>query len=119
MKNKKIFYARLSKTGPITPVTVKFTKYTSNNTLAVQLICAKAPWSVFATITVNLQGNPYGMETRQDETRFAYVDTNNCPWVEEFLEENHIAEPTGIYAPSGYCTYPLYQFHQDVIYEND
>ena len=117
MHTPKIFHCRTSKTGPTTPVTVKFTKYTSNNTLAVQLICAKAPWSPFATITVNLQGNPYGMETRQDETRFAYVDTNNCPWVLEFLEDNHIAEPTGIYAPSGYCVYPLYEFHQDSIWE--
>ena len=113
----KVFHCRTRIGGPTTPVTVKFTKYTSNNTLAVQLICAKAPWSVFATITVNLQGNPYGMETRQDESRFAYVDTNNCPWVEEFLEENHIAKRTGIFAPSGFCTYPLYEFHQDSTWE--
>lgn len=117
MRTPKIFHCRTSKTGPTRPVTVRFTKYSSNNTLAVQLVEAKSPWCVFATITVNLQGNPYGMETRQDETHFAYVDTNNCPWVLEFLEDNHIAEPTGIYAPSGYCVYPLYEFHQDSIWE--
>lgn len=115
MNTPKVYHCRTSKTGPTTPVTVRCSRYQSNNTLAVQLINAKAPWSVFATITVNLQGNPYGMDSRQDD-RFAYVDTNNCPWVEEFLQENHIAEPTGIYAPSGYCTYPLYEFEGSCYY---
>ena len=117
MLTPKIFHCRTSKTGPTRPVTVKLTKYSSNNTLAVQLVEAKSPWCVFATITVNLQGNPYGMETRQDEPRFAYVDTNNCPWVLEFLEDNHIAKPTGIYAPSGYCVYPLYEFDRNAVFE--
>lgn len=117
MKTPKIFHCRTSKTGPTRPVTVKFTKYTSNNTLAVQLLDAKAPWSPYAVITVNLQGNPFGMDSRQNE-KFAYVDTNNCPWVEEFLEDNGIAKHTGIFAPSGFCTYPLYEFFPNSIWED-
>ena len=112
----KIFHCGTRKTGPTTPVTVKFTKYSYNNTLAVQLICAKAPWSVFATITVNLggSGNPFaGMQSDKK----AFVDTNNCPWVQEFLEDNHIAKFTGWSAPSGFCDYPLYEFDKDAIYE--
>ena len=109
METPKIYHCRTSKTGPTTQVTLRLSRYSSNNTLAVQLVEARAPWPVFATITVNLQGNPYGMDSRQDD-HFAYVDTNNCPWVIDFLEENNIAVPTGIYAPSGYCIYPLYEF---------
>ena len=112
----KIFQCRSGETGPATPVTVRYTRYSSNDTLAVQLIKAEKPWSVHATITVNLDGNPFGMDSRQDG-RFAYVDTNNCPWAERFLEENKIARRTGIFAPSGYCVYPLYEINLDAIYE--
>lgn len=121
----KIFHCRTRKGGPTTPVTVRFTKYQSNNRLAVQLICAKAPWSPFATITVNLPDVPeellkmwFGSQM-PDKNMLAFLDTNNCPWVKDFLEENHIAESTRISMPSGFCDYPLYKFNKDVIYEND
>ncbi len=107
----KVFHCRTKIGGPTTPVTVKFTKYTSNNTLAVQLICAKTPWSVFATITVNIPASNCLFPN------LAFVDTNNCPWVKEFLEENHIAEYTGNTGISGFCEYPLYKFHQDITWE--
>ena len=123
MRTPKIFHCRTRKGGPTTPVTVRFTKYQSNNRLAVQLICAKAPWSPFATITVNLPDVPeellkmwFGSQM-PDKNMLAFLDTNNCPWVEEFLEENHIAENTRISMPSGFCDYPLYKFNNDVIYE--
>lgn len=121
----KIFHCRTKKGGKTTPVTVRLTKYQSNNKLAVQLICAKAPWSPFATITVNLPDVPeellkmwFGSQM-PDKNMLAFLDTNNCPWVEEFLEENHIAENTRISMPSGFCVYPLYKFNKDVIYENN
>lgn len=114
----KIFHCRTNKTGPTTPVTVRFTKYSNNNTLAVQLICAKAPWETYASITVNLggSGNPFaGMQSN----KHAFVDTNNCPWVQEFLEDNHIAKFTGWLAPSGFCEYPLYEFNKDSCFEQE
>lgn len=114
----KIFNCRTSKTGSTTPVTVRFTKYSNNNTLAVQLICAKAPWAPYATITVNLggSGNPFaGMQS----DKHAFVDTNNCPWVEDFLKENHIAENTRISMPSGFCMYPLYKFNKETCFEQE
>lgn len=107
MKNKKVFHARLSKTGRTYPVTLHFTHYNDNHTLVVQLIEASAPWCPFATITVNLQ-NPV-----QDMTH-AYVDTNNNPWAEEFLVDNGIAKRVpGCEMISGFCTYPLYEFDEN------
>ena len=44
------------------------------------------------------------------EENKAYVDTNNCPWAEDFIEKNGLGKFLGIYGNSGYCTYPLYEF---------
>lgn len=115
----KIFHVRLSKTGRTYPVTVKFTHYTNNDTLAVQLIEAgtNVLGTVFATITVNLSNGFF--EGLQDDTH-AYIDTNNCPWAEEFLVDNGIAKPyKGWYGESGFCTYPMYEFDLDSIYEEE
>jgi hypothetical protein len=104
MKNKKVFHAQLSKTGRTYPVTLHFTHYNDNHTLAVQLVEASAPWCPFATITVNLQS------PLQDKTH-SYVDTNNCPWAEEFLLNNGIAKKIeGANMISGFCSYPIYEF---------
>ena len=40
----------------------------------------------------------------------AYVDTNNCPWVLDFIEEYKLGEKTPRVGHSGYCTYPLVRF---------
>ena len=56
----------------------------------------------FATLTVNL-----GMKLGENE---AFVDTNNCPWAEEFIEKYGLGEPTGELGFSGYCVYPAYKF---------
>ena len=109
----KVFHCRTSKTGPTVPVTVVFSKYIYNNRLAVQLTTAKAPWEPYATLTVNLDGE------RLDSSNQAFVDTNNCPWAPEFLEDNGIAKPTGVTAKSGFCTYPLYEFSRDAIYTEE
>ena len=106
----------MSKTGPTYPVTVKISHYTNNNTLAVMLVEAKAPWEIFAVITVNMSGSPYGDGDYQSDTK-AYLDTNNCPWAEDFVNENGIAKPLNLYGMSGYCTYPLYEFDLNSIWE--
>ena len=59
-----------------------------------------------ATLTVNIDKLDKG---------FAYIDTNNCPWAEKFLTENGLAEPTGKFGRSGYCTYPLYKLNMEKI----
>ena len=51
-------------------------KYSHNNNRAIRLDCNEG---AFATITVNLGEN-------LDED-MAYLDTNNCSWVEEIMEK--------------------------------
>ena len=59
-----------------------------------------------ATITVCLGDNTIGKDEQ-------YVDTNNCPWAEEFIAEYNLGKPTGKMMRSGYCEYPLYEFDLD------
>lgn len=47
----------------------------------------------------------------------AYVDTNNCPWAVELLEENGFAERTGRARKSGYCEYPAMKFDRSKMVE--
>ena len=42
---------------------------------------------------------------------YAYVDTNNMPNAEQFIEENKLGEFVGKYKMSGFCCYPLYKFY--------
>lgn len=113
MRREKIYHARLSRTGRSYPVTLQFNRYIIGQTLCVLLREAKAPWSDFAQITVNLQS------PLQDETH-AFLDINNCPWVEEFLCDNGIAKPVeGITMKSGFCTYPLYEFNTEARWEEN
>jgi len=78
--------------------------YANNNALAIRLTAECGP---FATLTVNLS------ESDRLEKDCAYVDTNNCPWAEQFIEENKLGEPMGTYGFSGFCSYPLYKFNMD------
>ena len=54
-------------------------------------------------LTVNLAESP-------TDRQCAFIDTNNVKYAEKFLQENKIAQPTGRYAISGFCTYPEYRF---------
>lgn len=83
-------------------VRVEFTKYFYNKALAVVLTTDKE--EPFATLSVNLEASDF------IDKKSAYIDTNNCSWAEKFLQENNIAEFTGMYGQSGFCTYPLYNF---------
>ncbi len=44
----------------------------------------------------------------------AYVDTNNCPFADEFLKLG-IARDTGYTKQSGFCIYPLWKFDEDFL----
>lgn len=63
----------------------------------------------YAVLTVSF-GEFIGMKN------CAYIDTNNCPFAEQLLEQG-IAEPTGLYKTSGYCQYPLWQFKEEFLRE--
>lgn len=86
--------------GKTYDVTIQESKYVNNGNFALSLLCDDGP---FAVITVNLN------ETLPE--KFAYVDTNNCPWAEEFIKENNLGKFLGVHGYSGYCSYPLYRFY--------
>lgn len=75
--------------------------------LAVEMITDEG--EDFETLTVCL-----GAGTGNNK---AFIDTNNCPWAEDFLLENGIAREVGVTRSSGYCTYPLYEFYGKVLEE--
>ena len=89
-------------------------KYVQGGGLAVEIydIChdyaeeGEAPYpEPLAAATVNL-GVAFTGE-------HAFIDTNNYPWLPEFLKEHGLAEPTGASARSGFCEYPLYKWNTD------
>ena len=77
--------------------------YTYGGGLAVIAITPEG--ETFAVLTVNLES----FDLNGDE-EYAFVDTNNNTWAEEFLIKNDIAQPTLIKIPQGFCEYPLYKF---------
>ncbi len=79
--------------------------YKNNETLAIELIDDED--EPFAVLTVNLQGQSDLLIGSGD---MAYVDTNNCPFADEFLRKSGLGTPVGVYGQSGYCSYPLYRF---------
>ena len=83
-------------------------KYSRNNNTAISLDCNEGK---FATITVNFNEN-------LDEG-MAYLDTNNCPWVEDIVKKYCLGEPTCEYKQSGFCIYPLYKLDLQTIKEFD
>lgn len=93
-------YTLKTQWGTTEKVTLEVTRYaTKPHNLAIQLWCDDGP---YATLTVNL-----GKMLESDK---AYLDTNNFPEAEAFVKKYKLAEPTGNYAFSGFCAYPLYKF---------
>ena len=82
-----------------------------DGSLAVEMVAnPDGYWEEYATLTVNLG---CGGE------KYAFLDTNNCPWADTFLTDNGLANPTGIEKRSGYCTYPLYEFTEKFFDESE
>ena len=98
-----------NKTYSVFPVK---SQYLNNKTLAVLL--RERDGCPFATLTVNIEASDIVASDRR-----AFVDTNNCPWAEEFIKVNNLGIPTGYTAFSGYCEYPLYEFNLDLLYEEE
>ena len=80
--------------------------YANNKRLAVQaFVVEEDGWAEpYATITVNLP------DEKLTDDKCAFVDGNNVPFIEEWLEENGIAEPTGQVGFSGFCIYSEMRF---------
>lgn len=64
----------------------------------------------FALITKSF-GDYIGMKN------CAYIDTNNCPFVEQLLEYG-FARNTGFTKRSGFCEYPLWEFKEEFLKEH-
>lgn len=86
--------------------------YVNNDNTAV-LIRSKAedgnymePWG---DMTVNIVDLPAGM---------ACLDTNNSPYIEQFVIENGLGEPAGFSIPSGFCKFPVYKLDIEKIKEH-
>ena len=52
-------------------------------------------------ITTNLR-SPFQSDS------MAFLDTNNYPNIESFIQKNKLGIPMGVNDASGFCTYPLY-----------
>ena len=82
--------------------------YHNPKNLAIQLVCVEDTEETFCgepygTMTVNL-----GVDCAPDE---GFIDVNNTPFLEAFINKYNFGKPTGEMARSGYCIYPLYKFN--------
>lgn len=65
----------------------------------------------YCDATVNIEPLPYLQ---------ACIDTNNNgPQMIDFLVSNGFGEPTGHIIPSGFCFFPVFQFHESKLREID
>lgn len=94
--------------GTYTNCFLKVDHYRADNALAV-LLFNKTEGPI-ATLTVCLCDN----HLKGNES---YVDTNNCPWVIDFLEEKGLAIFTGKVKSSGFCVYPAMEFDLEKLKE--
>ncbi len=107
MESALVFESRFS--GKV-PVKLEVNSYMNNGRIYIGMTETGGEYpEPFADITVNIDApcSPY----------CGYVDTNNCPELEEFIEKHNLGEFTGMTGNSGFCTYPLYMFHVDKLRE--
>lgn len=85
----------------------KFSKYWMNDRLAISIIAKikddEDDWfQPYCNVTVNLPS------AKMDSPNAVFIDTNNAPWLEDFLRKNGFGLPTGRFRSSGFCNYPEY-----------
>lgn len=80
-------------------VVIELAKYT-NGTVALILKGAEMH-DPFAVLSKNLDDYL--------EDNEIYLDTNNCPWATDFIEEYKLGENLNEDEVSGYCRYPKYR----------
>ena len=78
--------------------------YIADDSLAIEIV--NDTDGCIARITVCLNQKGIGEDC-------AFVDTNNCPWAEDFIEAYGLGTYTGESRISGFCTYPLYRFNME------
>ena len=94
---------------------VEIDRYNADNSLAIQLYSWCKDYGgfnePFAMLTVCLNDKTIKKDN------MSYLDTNNCPWGEDFVEKYGLGKPTGMLGFSGYCAYPLYEWDLDKLNE--
>lgn len=85
-------------------------KYQADNSVAIQALNRQD--GLIATLTVCLCDESL-------EEGEAYIDTNNCPWAVDFIEQEGIGKRTGRMGRSGYCTYPVVKFDVQKVREQE
>lgn len=85
-------------------------RYQADNSVEIQV------WNTedgpIATLTVCLCDRSLG----EGE---AYIDTNNCPWAVDFIEQEGLGKRTGRTGRSGYYTYPVVKFDMQKVKEQE
>ena len=80
------------------PVSLRTDTYRNNGTLAVVMEHEDGETDV---ITTNLN-SPFQSDS------LAFLDTNNHPGLDRWIEKNGLGLGMGIQQQSGFCEYPLY-----------
>lgn len=91
-------------------VQLEISQYMNNGCLYIGLVSYEDGYpEPYGDLTVNLTGKA--------PDYCGYVDLNNMPELEKFIEENDLGEFTGLTQRSGFCEYPLYLFNVDKLRE--
>lgn len=99
-----------SRFGDDYEVSLEISRYLNNGCIYIGLVRDEDGFpEPYGDLTVNLEGRV--------PDYCGYVDLNNMPELERFVEENDLGEFTGLVKRSGYCEYPLYLFNADKLRE--
>ena len=79
--------------------------YRNNGNIYIGLISEDG--EPFADLTVNIKPLAENCSA---------VDTNNCPWAEELINEYGLGKQFA-YVQSGFCNYPVYEFDMEKVKE--
>lgn len=91
-------------------VSLEISRYLNNGCIYIGLVTNEEGFpEPYGDLTVNLEGRV--------PDYCGYVDLNNMPELEKFMEENDLGEFTGLTKRSGFCEYPLYMFNVDKLRE--
>lgn len=98
-----------SQFGGKIPVTLEINTYLNNGCMYIGLVEQGEYPEPYGDLTVNLVGKA--------PDYCGFVDLNNMPELEKFIEENKLGEFTGLTQRSGFCEYPLYLFNAERLRE--
>lgn len=89
---------------------LEISSYMDNNRIYIGLVEVDGEYpEPFADLTVNISA--------PCPDYCGYVDINNCPELEGFIEKYGLGEFTGLMGNSGFCSYPLYLFDPEKLRE--